>query len=380
MLALIQGTLDRNPLPELIYGAYRQRLTGALFLVSEDTRPEVYFREGYPCGVETGGTDPLDQVLLDAGLIDDGTFASIRQRGVADGLGLGRALIDDGKLTAEQFDGALRLQARRRLYRLFFIERADFTLHQGGHWVGLGGPQPLRVQPRRAIYQGLRSAWSPERLRRALGALEGKAVQLRADDVQLSRYGLSPGDQVVAAALLERPTTVEEVAAATGQLLSVVRAVVGALYYTAALAVTDAPERPAEARAPSSDAPPPEEGEAFPPEELTGYSTSAIAALAARAPREVDVHALREVIARKRTVFEEGDLFDVLGVERSADRSAIEAAFLGALTALRADRLDEPAMEPLRREVEPLLARIREAHNTLRDDARRAAYVARLGL
>ena len=142
------GSLSATPLPALLYAAYQRRFTGVLFLIGEGQRAEVYLRDGYPCGVEAGGGDPLDQVLLDAGLIDDRTFARLRERGVADGERVGRTLVEEGALTGEQLDGALRLQVRRRLFRLFAISQGDYVLRRGDHWVGLGGPQPIRVQPR----------------------------------------------------------------------------------------------------------------------------------------------------------------------------------------------------------------------------------------
>src|SRR5207248_2613696 len=91
-----------------------------------------------------------------------------------------------------------------------------------------------------AIYQGLRSAWTAERAKRALAPLDGKALKLGGDRAQLDRYGFADADAPIAAQLAERALTVDELRAASGQPIEAVRAVVLALHFTDALVATAA--------------------------------------------------------------------------------------------------------------------------------------------
>jgi curved DNA-binding protein CbpA len=67
-----------------------------------------------------------------------------------------------------------------------------------------------------------------------------------------------------------------------------------------------------------------------------------------------------------------------LGVERSADRAELEAAYLNAARLLHPDSSHAPELSDLRRELEAVFARVVEAHRVLSSPRARAEYEAGL--
>lgn len=408
------GKLVDEPLPGLLFAMYRDRTTGVLS-VSGKTQADVYIRQGYPAGVTPSShCDQLGEVMLGAGMLTEDMYRKALLTCIADGVLFGQSLVKSGALSAEQLVEALRLQIRRRLHRLFLIDEGDFSVQTGEHWVGIEGPQPLRVQPRRVIYQGILGNWSPERLRYALRCLDGRSVRLRVDPDTMSRYGLTESDAKVAS-VLEAPMTLDDIVQASGQPLNPVRVVLATLLYTEALEVTEsaprtaslprpilpvqqlAPVRPSTpgAARPKTPAQPTASArkDEFSEDVLTGMASSPLGRPTppSRAPANsgqpitnptggtgINLSGLREIIAAKLKVVEEGDLFEVLGLRRDADPSSIKAAYLLASKMLHPDRFSGPGLDPLRSHAERIFKRLGEAYVTLRDDARRAAYIREL--
>ncbi len=342
-----RGQLAGEPLPALLHALHRDRLTGVLALEAAGGRAEVFLRGGYPVGVSsTGAIDMLGQVLVDAGLLDEETRAGLAAACVTDGVSFGRSLVVQGLITDEQLREALLQQTRRRLHRLFFLERGGFSVEPREHAVGVDAGEVLRIHPRRAIYQGIRNAWTPERAKRALAPLDGKALKLAVDRAQLDRYAFSDGDGEVAARLAERPRTVEELQAASGRPIEAVRAVALALHFTeavVAVAVEAAAARPT-ARTPPG------------------------------APAAPDLAGLRQQIAARLAAAEAGDLPGLIGVADDATREQVKAAYLQVAKVFHPDRFGANGLEPLRPDVEKLLRHLNEAYAILSDEQRRAAW------
>ena len=93
----------------------------------------------------------------------------------------------------DQLRLALKAQVRRKLHRVFFLNDGGFAFEPGDHAQGMFRGESLKVQPVRAIYQGVRSAWNADRLKAALFLLEENAIKCSLDDAAMARYGL--GDQ-----------------------------------------------------------------------------------------------------------------------------------------------------------------------------------------
>lgn len=88
----------------------------------------------------------------------------------------------------------------------------------------------------------------------------------------------------------------------------------------------------------------------------------------------VEVERILALDARLGTI----DHYTLLELARDADKRAIRSAYVRCTAAFHPDHYFGKDLEPVRRPLERLLRRVIEAHDTLRDPARRAAYDATL--
>jgi curved DNA-binding protein CbpA len=84
------------------------------------------------------------------------------------------------------------------------------------------------------------------------------------------------------------------------------------------------------------------------------------------------------VITQKVSAIDTEDYFQVLGVDREADRVAIKNAYIAAARMYHPDRLGVLGTSSLRGDAERIFRRVSEAYATVSDDNRRGAYLAQL--
>jgi curved DNA-binding protein CbpA len=377
------GQLSAEPLPALLHGLYREKLTGILSLDAAGGRSDVFLRAGYPVAVSSGGViDQLGQVMIDANLIDAAKLREVSGTMLPDGPSFGSTLVQMGVIRDEQLREALLMQTRRRLHRLFFLERGSFAVEDREHDAGVLGDESLRIQPRRAIYQGVRTAWSPARVSRAATALGGKLIRLTADPPTIARYGFADGDETIVAMLEGRPTTLTDLAARSAKPIEAVRAVACVLHYTEALDLSAAPAQSlpsvfqsspspsspssSSARTPVTPSRPP--GSSRPPTQTRSTTPT---------PGQSDIEGLKRALNTKLDAIAGGDLFKVLGIEPTATKDQVKNAYLSSAKVYHPDRFSSGPLAELRGDVEKLFRHINEAYATLYDDNRRAAYVAK---
>jgi tetratricopeptide (TPR) repeat protein len=331
------GNLTVEPLPHLLFACYRVRLTGVVTLDAAGGRSEVYFRQGYPVGVHTrGAVDQLGTVLVESGLLDEAALGQ-GANGFPDGRAWGLTLIEAGLLDEGGLHEGLVLQLRRRLHRLFYIERGTFALEQRDHAVAAEDPN-VRLQPRRAIYQGLRHAWALPRLKQASAFLDAQTIKLRLDSETLARYGLDGDDARVAEAMAERALSLAELASATRAPEEAVRALALTFHYTEAIDTQTVRARPT---------------------------------------TQPDLGGVKSSLEQKLKAVESGDYYAVLGLPPDANKEQVKSAYFGAAKMFHPDRYAAPGMEAMRADVERVFRSLNEAYATLSDDVKRLEYLAR---
>jgi hypothetical protein len=235
---VLQGRLDDEPLPGLLHQLQATHASGVLRLETRVGRHEVYFREGFPVAVQLpGSAEMIGKVLVEMGYLDEAAHRKSLAQPPPPGVRYGEWMVQNGLLAADQLKLALKAQVRRRLHRLFFLAEGRFTFQALSHDHGVFAGEPLRVQPTRAVYQGVRSAWSAERLAGALFLLDGRAIRCTLDDQALGRYGFGQDDSQLAALLCQGYWTLPDLAEATSMPLQAVHALVYALYITDGLDV-----------------------------------------------------------------------------------------------------------------------------------------------
>jgi curved DNA-binding protein CbpA len=89
------------------------------------------------------------------------------------------------------------------------------------------------------------------------------------------------------------------------------------------------------------------------------------------------LEARRKEIVRRASTIDEEDYFQMLGVARDAEPSAVQAAFFGLAKTWHPDRLPPPLAE-VKAECARIFSRLSEAHQTLTDPQKRSRYVTLL--
>jgi DnaJ-class molecular chaperone len=88
----------------------------------------------------------------------------------------------------------------------------------------------------------------------------------------------------------------------------------------------------------------------------------------------LDASALRDRVATRRALVEEGDYFALLGVDRNVTQYDLRRAYQALRRDLDPDRVLTAATVDLRNDVEAILEVVDEAYDILRDPVRRERY------
>lgn len=397
------GRLVDEPLPQLFGSLSRQKQTGVVRLTLTSGPAEVYLIDGFAVAVELpGAVDRLGELLTSGGAIDAETLRRTLAAPRLPGQRYGRLLVESGLVPEQKLQAALRLQIRRRLHRLFFADEGDFVVELGDHDRGVG-PERVMVDLRPAILLGVRSGWSEARYG---SRLPTSRLRLVAEPTELAAYQLQPAENELLGPLRQGPVTVAQILVAANETgAAAVRPTIYALFATgaivrdepASLAAPDVvyPERtgtpvlgtPASGRqplrapldpvmparsAPSGGVPASlrTTQPVFPPAPTRPNPTPVTNAT-------IDPTAER-ALSEKRAAVDKQDFFEVLGVSRGADKATVKNAYLEAARLYHPDRLANAGLLHMRDAAEHIFRRISEAHATLADDEKRAAYLKKL--
>ncbi|HZS36531.1 MAG TPA: DUF4388 domain-containing protein [Polyangia bacterium] len=398
-MSALAGRLQDEPLPHLLHRLHQDRSTGVLRLETRVGRHELYFRDGFPVAVALpGSAEMIGQVLVEMRILDDATHKRTLNTPPPPGKRYGDWLLEQKLVDPDKLKLALKAQVRRKLHRLFFLGEGDFRFELVQHQEGRQNQESLSVQPARAIYHGVRSAWSAERLGSALFLLDGRAIKCKLEADAVARYGLGADDGRVAELLRKGYWTLPDLIEAAGLPPQPVHALVYALYITDALDVRGADEVPRLKRRENSGASP---LPVAPPSAPSGPRSHSVATplptamptpaqrISASMPQVTpargvnlpppDIETARTQILLKAKVVESENLFEVLGLPEDATSEAVKTAYFDAAKRYHPDRLSSMGLESLRGDVEKIFRRVGEAYGTLFDDKRRAEYKVTLG-
>jgi curved DNA-binding protein CbpA len=372
------------------------RVSGVLSLLAPGGTSEVYLKDGHPVAVELpGALDRLGGLLVAAGALEPARFKQSLATPVPAGSHYGRMLYEQGVITREQLLGALRLQLRRRLHRLFFLEEASFIVEPRAHDRGVEAGESVWVDPRRAIYQGVRSAWSEARFGATLAAVANEPLRLLIAGEALAAYGIKGDDARLITLLGERPRRIAELVADSGLQLAVVQPLIYTLLSTDAVqagsprsSLTDArdetlrsPRSSLAAGSEAGDAAGRPEGQRTPRPGAARREPTTDRLLAIpdgpAPPVPSSAEMLEDIIRRKAAAVDKEDFFAVLGLTPSAGKAEIRSAYIASAKLYHPDRVTAAGLAALRDDAERVFRRVSEAHATLMDDNRRAAYLAR---
>ena len=366
-------------MPVALERIFSAKSTGILVLEARPGKHAVYLRDGYPVSVDLPGSfELLGRVLVEMKLLDEKTYHTTVETPPPEGSRYGDLLLERKLVTEDQLRAALKAQVRRKLHRLFFLTDASIAYSASEHHEGLQRNESLRVHPWRANYHGVRSAWNADRLRQVLAPVAAERVRTALTVEELARFGLGAEDGKVANLLRTSAHTVDSLASATGVPIQPVSALCYALYIASALQRDDGPVAVAGAPSPmpprspvAPTAPSATTQRGIP---ITGAATAPVTAPVAN-PAAVE---LQRIVAERLPTIDTQDLFEVLGVPRTATADQIKGAYLEAARRFHPDRLASLGLVHLKPDVERIFRRVSEAQATLLPEAERQKYLAQL--
>ena len=230
-----EGSLAKTPFVHLLIYMLDQRLSGTtVFKLPNGSSHSVYFIEGTPAKVRTGGMiEPLDCVLVDLGLLDEatlrGTLMEVSKKNVLHG----RLLVMKGLLTRETVVSALRAQVLRKVTHLFELPGdVRYAYYREENLLSAyGGPELTPTEPLATIMAGVRLMAGDPLVDATLSKIQGRPLSLHID-AEMKRFQLTREEQSVVDVMRTRKMTIKEIVLANVAQERVVRLMVYALVVT----------------------------------------------------------------------------------------------------------------------------------------------------
>jgi DNA-binding response OmpR family regulator len=327
-----RGNLKRTPFPRLLARLDRQRATGGLFLLRDKIKKIVYFRDGRATFIKSNVLDEcLGRVLVRERMITESECEESVRRMKAQKRQQGSVLIEMGVISPHNLRYGLELQLGAKLFDVFawtegeFVFRGDVPLPQDVIGLDLSTAQ--------VVLEGVRRAWTSDRLEAALAGLGEQHLAPAADpELRFQELDLAPAERIFVDALDGTRTVAEALLRAPAPLgRRGAGALVFALHATGVLEI--APERRA----------------ASPSFSLGGDGPAIFQADEAR---------VAEWLAARRGA----DAFAILGVPAAATNEEIEREFGALARELHPDRFrgKPETAAALAREAFVLLVKARE--------------------
>ena len=375
--AAASGQLAERPFARLLHQLMRKRITGWL-VVTEAGGDEsrVFLREGAPVHmVRPTDADRLDQVVAAAQLVPPEVLREVSAQ-LPPGKRLGEVLVERGLVAEATLADLLKLQMRRKLFRLFHVRQGSFAIYVDAHHYGAGSEfVEMRVDPRCVVLEGIRAAYDEPRLRAELAPLAGRRFRLlpSVPASLLEAMGFPAADPTVALlgtgarGLADFPPAQVSAVDSLAIVLALLYGDLLEAEVAPAAKPTPAPAAPGAKPAPAAAVKP--AAAAIPAAPVARPAPPATAGRPDDAALAVRID---DLLARAPALSH----FELLGVPESVTAEALAAVYLTHMRDFHPDRIAGRGQGELAVKAAALVARLNEAHGVLSDAKRRAAYVA----
>jgi len=356
--AELQGTLKRTPFARLLQRLFSKRASGSLLLLRDTTKKIVVFVEGYPVSVRSNVLgETLGRILLEKKLITSEILAESVGRMQKEKRHQGEILVEMGALSPFNLERALVEQVEAKLFEVFSWSDGKFMFKAGD--AAAGELRLLERSPAATILEGIRRHYDEDRQQAALEKYAHQYVGLTSDPllrlqdmtsdpVELAFIQSIDGSKQMEV-ILERA----EISREKARLLLVALSEAGMLQRHEATTKkkSAAPVAPSPSSVPVLGAP------ATPPPTTAPLASGQLSMM----------------LQTVRTQ----DYFWALDVERDAPAADIDRAYEALARSFHADRY-RLSPEDDRKAAQEIFDKLGEAHRTLRDPAKRKAYLAKL--
>ncbi len=193
----LRGDFAERPFPEVMAEIYRWRATGALLLRRDKVKKIVYFRDGAPQSVKSNLlSECLGRVMVREKMISEADCEESLKRMKASQRQQGTVLIEMGCISPHNLVYGLNLQLQTKLFDVFRWEHGEFQFNPKVE------PPPdtvnLEMTCAQIIYEGIKRAYSQDRLRKVAGELTSLYVHPSQDPLYaLQDAGLGEEEQAL---------------------------------------------------------------------------------------------------------------------------------------------------------------------------------------
>ena len=341
-------SLGTAPLVEQLALALARRATGTLTLQQRaGTTHLVYLHRGVPAKVRTADVvSPLDETLLDMGLLDTDTLIDSYERACDAHKLLGHVLLERHLIDERTLATALRRQVAAKITRLFGLpDRTRVDFHEGVNLLDqYGGPELIHCDPLPLIMTGARALDAHPHLEATFARLTHQRLAL-ARDADPARLDLRLETPVVDL-LAKKALRLDELLASHTANERVVRRTIYALALAGWLDVVDDEPVPL----PEGETAHRQPGPSAVEQPTTGCRQSSM----------LTVEGISAMAAR----IHEASIAEVMGVPQGAPLDEIASVYLSLTRRWHPNRLD-PSLAALRPTVERIYSRFIEAYASL---------------
>jgi tetratricopeptide (TPR) repeat protein len=186
-----KGSLKRYAFPRIMREVARNKLTGSLYLLNDQTKKVVFFEEGKPVFVRSNVlSECLGQILSSEGLITqeqcEQTLEAIRRTGKKQG----ELLVEMGILSEGNLRYGLEAQLRAKLFDIFSWDDGRYQFKKDPLNQGFG--IRLKLSAEGVIIGALQDVFSEDRARTALGPYLDKYPVARGEVTNREELDLLP--------------------------------------------------------------------------------------------------------------------------------------------------------------------------------------------
>ena len=404
--AEVRGTLATSPVPHLLVHILSRKLTGSLIVRAPNVGEHaVHFISGLPVRVRLADSSqaPLGALLVEHGVLDRDALEAALIHAHAGGRLLGQQLVEDLACETRTLMTTLRAQIERRLAMLAATEdEGTYEFHLDVDLLGgFGGGEPVPGDALATLHAVVRGWRDDARIEATLKRLGDRVITVH-PDADLMRFGFSAGELAVLEAAREFELSYPSLLDAEIDHPTVVRAVIYTLAITRHIDLglpDNWPISVPKVRAPrvvdesktgkasTSDRPLPKPtstppytdpivvktaaGGSFRPSLIPQAPVTAPVEVMARPDSTLDARR-RDLVARASSMAGR-DHYAILDIGRDASPSDVQTAFLRAAKLYHPDRIP-PELADVRSDAQTFFSRVGEAHRTLSDPLKRAAY------
>ncbi|ACY19236.1 heat shock protein DnaJ domain protein [Haliangium ochraceum DSM 14365] len=190
MTVVSRGHVSDRPFARSIYWIAAKQFTGELVMTQDGQSCRLAWEHGLIVAADSDvPSDSFARVALTAGLVTSTQISAVIREVTLSRRGQLEVLREVARLSPEQVNTIEKRAFAQRALRIFALERASFVLDNE---LSLArDPDLPTLSVRWLLYQGVRTHYSEERLRKEMSAVDGMRFRLAASaGTQLSEFGV----------------------------------------------------------------------------------------------------------------------------------------------------------------------------------------------